>query len=37
MKNFAIKKNTPTSKTNMDYIMTWMRGQMLCYSYAKET
>ena len=35
MKSYAIKKGTIASNNNMDYIMTWMRAQMVCYSYAK--
>ncbi len=37
MKSFAVKKATINSKGNMDYVMTWMRGQMICYAYGKET
>jgi len=35
MKGFAIKKGTVVSKNNMEYVMSWMRAQMVCYAYGK--
>lgn len=35
MINFAQKKAKPSVSDKIKYIMTWMRGQMVCYGFAQ--